>query len=375
MRTVVPLPGADVISSVPPDPLCALLHRGEPEPARPGRRRVGIEPDGRRPRPRAAARPWSLDSRTVTCAAWACRSALWSASCAIRSSSASRALLGGRLGSELQPDLALAVAAQQLDVLAQRPAQTVLREVGRAQLEDERAELIERLLRLSLQLPDVVAGGGWIALEQRPRCLRAQHEPEELLADGVVEIERQPVALGGDRELPRLLVQARVRDRDCGMSGEQPDQLLVLVGEVGRVELLGQVERPDHSRRRHDRDAEERAHVRMAIRPPAAEARVLVDVGGAVRRRGLEHCPEHTVLPRQRAERGDQAVAHPGGEEAPEAAVAVGQPERRVPRPRQLARAVHEPLQDLVDRQLGRHRQHGVADGPQLRTQRLHHLP
>ena len=65
----------------------------------------------------------------------------------------------------------------------------------------------------------------------------------------------------------------------------------------------------------------------------------------------VEHRAEHAVLPRQRAERGDQLVAHARGEEAPEAALAVGQPERREARAGELARAVDEPLQDLVDRQ------------------------
>jgi hypothetical protein len=58
------------------------------------------------------------------------------------------------------------------------------------------------------------------------------------------------------------------------MRGQQLDQLLVLHAEVGAAELLGQVERADHARRRDDRHAEKRAHVRVAARPPPAEARV-----------------------------------------------------------------------------------------------------
>ena len=48
-----------------------------------------------------------------------------------------------------------------------------------------------------------------------------------------------------------------------------------------------------------------------------------------------------------------------------EAALAVGQPERRVARAGQLPRAVDEPLEDVLDRQLGRDREHRVADRPQ----------
>ncbi len=57
--------------------------------------------------------------------------------------------------------------------------------------------------------------------------LGAQDEAEQLLADGVVELEREAVALGDDRELAALLVQAGVRDRDRRVRGEQLDQLVV----------------------------------------------------------------------------------------------------------------------------------------------------
>ena len=100
---------------------------------------------------------------------------------------------------------------------------------------------------------------------------------------------------------------------------------------------------------------------------------MLVDVTRAVRRRRVEHRAEHAVLARQRAERGDQLVAHAGGEEPAEAALAVGQPERRVARAGELAGAVDEPLQDVVDGHLGRDREHRVADRPQGGAQMLGH--
>ena len=100
---------------------------------------------------------------------------------------------------------------------------------------------------------------------------------------------------------------------------------------------------------------------------------MLVDVARAVRRRRVEHRAEHAVLPGQRAERGDQLVAHARGEEAPEAALAVRQPERREAGAGELARAVDEPLQNLVDRQPRRDREHGVADRLQCRAEPLFH--
>ena len=151
----------------------------------------------------------------------------------MRRISRSRAASAGGSSAEHELDLLLAEPAQHLDVLSQRPAEAVLLEVGRPQLEDERAELVERLSRQHLQLCDSVARRSGVALEHGRRGLRFEHEPEQLLADGVVEIERQPVSLGDDRELPRLLVQAGVRDRDRRMRGQEADQLLVLAVKSG----------------------------------------------------------------------------------------------------------------------------------------------
>ena len=100
---------------------------------------------------------------------------------------------------------------------------------------------------------------------------------------------------------------------------------------------------------------------------------MLVDVARAVRRRRVEHRAEHAVLAGQRAERGDQLVAHARGEEAAEAALAVGQPERGEAGAGELAGAVDEPLQDLVDREPRRDREHRVADRLQCRAQPLVH--
>ena len=100
---------------------------------------------------------------------------------------------------------------------------------------------------------------------------------------------------------------------------------------------------------------------------------MLVDVARAVRLARLEHRAEHAVLARQRSERGDQLVAHARREEAAEAALPVGQSERGVPCTGELARAVDEPLQHLVDRELGRDREHGVADRLERRADRRGH--
>ena len=139
-----------------------------------------------------------------------------------------------RLVLDRELDLEPFEAAHQPDVLAQRPGEPVEREVERPELEHERAQLLERVLRQGLQPLDLVARRGRIAVEQRPGRLGAEDEAEQLLAHRVVELEREAVALGDDGELARLLLEARVRDRDRCVRGEQPDQVVVLVAEVGR---------------------------------------------------------------------------------------------------------------------------------------------
>src|SRR5215212_6885249 len=107
-------------------------------------------------------------------------------------------------------------------------------------------------------------------------------------------------------------------------------------------------------------------------RPPAMEARMAVDVGGAKRLRRLEHRAEQPVRTWERPHRRDELVAHARGKELTEPAVAVGQPQRGVAGRRELARTVHEALQHLLDRELGGHGQHGVADGLECGAERGH---
>ena len=99
-----------------------------------------------------------------------------------------------------------------------------------------------------------------------------------------------------------------------------------------------------------------------ARRPPAAEARVRVDVVDPVRLGRLEHRAEQPVRARQRPHRLDQLLAHARGDEARERALAVGHAERGVARPAELARRVDEPLQHRLDLALGGHRQHDVGE-------------
>ena len=179
-----------------------------------------------------------------------------------------------------------------------------------------------------------------VAVELRAGRLGGEHEAEQLLADRVVELEREPVARLEHRQLAAALVEAGVGDRDRRVRGEQLDHRL-----VGGVERLRRP--PSRSGRRR----RSRPPARRSARRGTSACRGARD-GHQPRKRGcawmssvrygsarLEHRAEHPVPARERAERGDQLVAHPRHEEAGEAALAVRRAERRVAGAGQLARA------------------------------------
>src|SRR3954454_6686595 len=97
--------------------------------------------------------------------------------------------------------------------------------------------------------------------------------------------------------------------------------------------------------------------------PPAAEARVLPDVLRSVRPLGIQHRPEEPVRPGEWAHRGDLVPAHSGGDELGEVAVAVRNAERGVTGPGELARRVHDPLEDGLHRALGGDAPHSLSHG------------
>jgi hypothetical protein len=223
-----------------------------------------------------------------------------------------------RAAGHAQRDVLLVDAAQHVDVLAQRGGQPLGLRRGRAQLEDQRAQLLHRPLGEVLQAGDLLARlraatvAVPVAVEQRGGGLGGEHDPEQLLGHRVVQLAGQPVALLEDAQLAAALVQPRVLDGDRRMGGEHLDHLLVARVERVRALLLGEVEGADHPPPGDDRHPEERAHLRVGGRPPAAEARVPADVRRAQRRRvGRDHRPEHPVRARQRPHGRHQVVAHP----------------------------------------------------------------
>ena len=205
----------------------------------PRRRDAQLGRGGSKPTPSSATssrtRPSRARRRTATCSAPAWRTAFCSASWAIRRTRgrARARRCGRRVDVEL--DRAPPCTRRSISTcLRSAPHEPVALEVGRAQLEDQRAQLVERLARELAEPLDLRRAPRRGRVEQRRGRLGGEHEAEELLADDVVQLERQPIALRDDRQLAAALVQPRVGDRDRGVRGEQLDQLLVGVVERRR---------------------------------------------------------------------------------------------------------------------------------------------
>ena len=226
-RTVVPAPGAERISSVAPirrarssiDVSPSLRDRA---PARSGRSRR------RRPRPRAASRPSAAGPAAPSHAVGA-RVPQRVLERLLRD--AKDLPVAGGVGGQLAVDDELdswgsSRRSSSTCLRSAPPRPSCSRSGGRSSKTSERSSSSASCASC-LQLPHPGSRGGRVTFEQRPGCFGVENEAEELLADGVVEVEREPVPLGDDRKLPRPLVETGVGDRDRGVSGEQADQLLV----------------------------------------------------------------------------------------------------------------------------------------------------
>src|SRR5438105_3954450 len=265
---------------------------------------------------------------------------------------------------DLELDLVPVDAPEHVDVLLERDGKAVRRDVRRAQLEDQRAHLCHRRADELADLHQLLLGTLRIRLDEQCGRVGGERDAEEGLVDGVVELACEPVPLLDHRELTAPLVEPRVVDRDCGMGGERLDQLEVGVAEdrAARALLVGEIEGADHVALRSDRNAEERAHVRVLV-GPAFEAFVLLDVREAVALGRLEHRAEQPMLARKLADGVVLLLRHSRRDEVREPALAVGNADRRVARAGELARRVGELLEHGLEAVLGRDRDDDVADG------------
>src|SRR5262249_45445312 len=115
--------------------------------------------------------------------------------------------IAGDLGVGLECDGARAALGGGVEVLAERAAEPGWLEVRGPKLEDQCAEFLECLLRGRLQFPQVLPCRRRVTTDERRCGFGGQHEAEELLADGVVELEREAISLREDRYLSPFLLK------------------------------------------------------------------------------------------------------------------------------------------------------------------------
>ena len=138
---------------------------------------------------------------------------------------------------------------------------------------------------------------------------------------------------------------------------------LVSLGEVAAVALLGEVQVPEDAAARDHWHPEERPH-RRVVRREADRARIGPDVGEPQRPGvGDEHAQDPPAG-REVADGGALVVAETGRDELGQlVARLVEHADRPVPRPRQIARELHETRQDLLKLEPTGDRHAGVENG------------
>jgi hypothetical protein len=155
----------------------------------------------------------------------------------------------------------------------------------------------------------------------------------------------RPQGLQAARPVAGLLVQAGVGDRHPGLGGEHHQRALVVVVELRRAPLLGQVDVAEDLAARTDRRAEERPHRRVVGRE-ADRTRVAGDLGQAQRPGVIDQHAEDAAAHRDVPDGRPFGVADPGGDELGDAAVAAEHAQGAVPGAGDLGRQLHDALQD-----------------------------
>ena len=357
---VVPLPGADSTVSRAADAARPVPHGDQAQvAARPADRR-GVEAaavvgDA------AARRRWPRRARvTSTWSAPECRRALCRASWATRSSASSWAAGRARTPRLVEGDPGGVGAVEDLDLGAQGGDQAVLVEGGGAQLDDGGAQFVGGLGGEGGDLLQLALGAGRVAVHEGGGGLGGQPQREELLADGVVQLVGEPGALLGDGELAAALVEPGVGQGDRGVLGEDRQQFLVLLGEAAAAlaasgqRLLARKSAPMISSpsamgrpRKSDMSgwAAGQPSKRGSLRTSASRSGL----------RLVQHRGEDAVLAGQRADGLPLLVADAVDDELGEAAVVVGDAQRRVLGVEQLAGRGDDRLQDVAHLEMPAH--------------------
>ena len=184
---------------------------------------------------------------------------------------------------------------------------------------------------------------------QRPgghqRSSALGHQPQDQIEVGLTaerprDLHGRVERVDGPLELGVLSVQtgvaACVVDRHTGELRQQHDRLLVLFGELLAAGLLGQVQIPERDPADQHRDPQEGLHRRMAVRKSIG-VRMGAYVGQSQRHRMDDQLAEHASSLRQLADPLPIVLVDAERDEPLELGLRlVRQPERRVPRSRQL---------------------------------------
>ena len=162
--TVVPAPGRESILSAPPSARARSSIEVSPSRRERSAGLVGVEADAVVV-DRHAQVPVAASSRTSMRLARGVAQRVLQRLLGDAEDLAARPARGSASPSTLERDRVAVHAPQDVDVLAQRRGQALVSARGRAQLEDQRAQLLHRLARELLQAPQLGPGLGGVAVE------------------------------------------------------------------------------------------------------------------------------------------------------------------------------------------------------------------
>lgn len=149
-----------------------------------------------------------------------------------------------------------------------------------------------------------------------------------------------------------LVVQPGVLDRDAGLCRQHDQRRLVVVGELRRPLLLGEVDVAEDLAQRLDRRPEERVH-RRVVRWEAGRPRIGTDLGDAHRSPFPDQQPEDAVTHRQVPDRGSLLLGHALRDESLDAGgVLAEHAERSVTGPSDRHGQLHDPLEHGLEVEL-----------------------
>ncbi len=131
---------------------------------------------------------------------------------------------------------------------------------GRRPMMKPRISPIERWMASMAVSTRATASSGSAGVDELGDLLQRQAHRVQPLDDAVMQVASDAFALGHHAQGGQAIVEPGVLDGDAGVAGEQLDQALVAVGELGGALLVGQVQVADRPAADRDGHAQERGH-------------------------------------------------------------------------------------------------------------------